>query len=221
MFTFALGYPIPKISWRREKYALLPDGKAYHSGNNLTIRSVTKGDRGTYYCIADNGVGSGARRQISVEVEFPPHVTPGRLKVEQALQYDADLHCHVEAFPSPAVVWMKDGATINDNQHYKISIFAREDEFIDSTLRVRRIEKRQYGSYTCRALNKLGTNQTMIDLIESVNVICPPACGVGYGGSVSGVSRTVYVSFTLTIVAVAVATIASSLSSSSLTPSTS
>ena len=153
---------------------------AFHKGNSLPIDNVTKYDRGTYYCVADNGVGSGARRNIGVEVEFQPYVWTSQPKVEQALQYDADLHCRIEAFPSPSVSWLKDGQTINDNQNYMISIFARNDDFMDTTLRVRRIEKRQYGTYVCRATNKLGVNHTTIELVESVNIICPPACGVGF-----------------------------------------
>lgn len=141
---------------------------------------MSKEDRGTYICVGDNGVGGGARRNIGVEVEFQPHVWTSQRKVEQALQYDADLHCRIEAFPFPSVGWFKEGQAINDNQNYRISIFARNDDFMDTTLRVRRIEKRQYGSYVCRALNKLGANQTTIDLVESVNIICPPACGVGF-----------------------------------------
>ena len=125
-------------------------------------------------------MGSGARRNIGVEVEFPPYVWTSQPKVEQALQYDADLHCRIEAFPSPSVAWLKDGQVINDNQNYMISIFARNDDFMDTTLRVRRIEKRQYGRYECRALNKINLNQTYIDLVESVNIICPPACNVNF-----------------------------------------
>ena len=143
------------------------------------LGNITKDHRGTYYCVADNGVSSGARRHVSVEVEFMPYITIARPQTGQALQYDADLHCHIEAFPSPSVIWLKDGQVLNDNQHYKISIFARSDEFTDSTLRVRRIEKRQYGLYTCRASNKLGSREEVIELVETVNVVCPPACNVG------------------------------------------
>lgn len=168
------------ISWRRERHRLLPNNMAFYKGNILPIDNVKKEDRGTYYCVADNGVGSGSRRNIGVEVEFQPYVWTSQPKVEQALQYDADLHCRIEAFPSPSVSWLKDGQVINDNQNYMISIFARSDDFMETTLRVRRIEKRQFGTYACRALNKLGVNQTIIELVESVNIICPPACGVGF-----------------------------------------
>lgn len=176
---YATGYPSPHISWRREQNELLPNNMAYYRGSKLNLMNVTKDMRGTYYCVADNGVNSGARRNIGVEVEFSPYITIARPQTGQALQYDADLHCHIEAFPSPSVVWLKDGQILNDNQHYQISIFARSDEFTDTTLRVKRIEKRQYGLYKCRAVNKLGSKEEVIELVETVNVICPPACGIG------------------------------------------
>ena len=48
-----------------------------YRGNILKIHSVKKEDRGTYYCVADNGVGKSARRNVAVEVEFPPDVQGG------------------------------------------------------------------------------------------------------------------------------------------------
>jgi hypothetical protein len=173
---FALGFPAPQISWRRENNDLLPTGGAVYRGNILKIHNITKNDRGTYYCIADNGVGRGARRNVGVEVEFEPEVTVNRPSYSQALHYDADLHCHVEAFPSPSIIWLKDGYQLNDNQHNQISVFSTAHEFTDTVLRVRRIEKRQYGRYVCKAVNKLGQKQAVIELLESNNPICPPAC---------------------------------------------
>lgn len=62
---YAGGFPIPKISWRRENNAILPTGSAIYKGNVLKIRQVKKEDRGTYYCVADNGLGKGARRKLN------------------------------------------------------------------------------------------------------------------------------------------------------------
>lgn len=142
----------------------------------MSLRNVTKDDRGTYYCVADNGVSSGARRSVGVEIEFLPYVSIERPRYGQALQYDAILSCHVESFPSPSIVWYKDGQALTDNQHYEISIYATSEEFTDTTLKVKRIEKKQYGIYICRATNKLGYDFKEIELFETVNVICPPAC---------------------------------------------
>uniref|UniRef100_A0A1B6MLT0 Ig-like domain-containing protein n=1 Tax=Graphocephala atropunctata TaxID=36148 RepID=A0A1B6MLT0_9HEMI len=88
-----------------------------------------------------------------------------------------DLVCHVEAYPPPALSWIKDDVQLSNNQHYSISHFATADEFTDTTLRVITIEKRQYGNYSCKAANKLGSSQQWVNLFETVIPVCPPACG--------------------------------------------
>ncbi|XP_029832537.3 lachesin [Ixodes scapularis] len=183
---YAGGYPTPRVFWRRENNDLLPTGGTEYKGNVLNIYNVTKDDRGTYYCIADNSVGEGARRNIGVEVEFAPVVTVDRPRYGQALQNPMDLQCHIEAFPSPSVLWLKDDYHLTDNQFYQISIFSTADEFTDSTLRIISIEKKQYGNYTCKAINKLGSDEQVVELYETVNVICPPACDKSYS---SGATR--------------------------------
>ncbi|KAI1291772.1 Lachesin [Halotydeus destructor] len=176
LYCYALGYPTPLIYWRREKNKLLPGKGAHYKGNRLTLHNATKDDRGTYYCVADNGVSHGSRRSVGVELEFLPFVTAERARYGQALQHDAILTCHIESFPSPSVAWYKDGVALNDNQYYEISIFATSEEFMDTSLKVKRIISKQYGKYTCRATNKLGTDFKEIELFETVNPICPPAC---------------------------------------------
>lgn len=56
---------------------------------------------------------------IAVEVEFKPVVTVPRPRLGQALQYDMDLECHIEAYPPPAITWHKDGVQLSNNQHYR------------------------------------------------------------------------------------------------------
>uniref|UniRef100_A0A1A9W9P7 Ig-like domain-containing protein n=1 Tax=Glossina brevipalpis TaxID=37001 RepID=A0A1A9W9P7_9MUSC len=149
-------------------------------GNILRIKSVKKEDRGTYYCVADNGVSKGDRRNVNLEVEFAPVITVPRPRLGQALQYDMDLECHIEAYPPPAIVWLKEDIQLSNNQHYSISHFATADEYSDSTLRVITIEKRQYGDYVCKAVNKLGHAEAKVNLFETSIPVCPPACGQAY-----------------------------------------
>ncbi|KAJ8954637.1 hypothetical protein NQ314_007036 [Rhamnusium bicolor] len=171
MDCYAGGYPPPRISWRRENNAILPTGGSIYRGNVLKIKQIRKEDRGTYYCVAENGVGRGTKRNIAVEVEFSPVVVVPRPRLGQALQFDMDLECHVEAYPPPAITWEKDDITLSNNQHFKISHFAVADEFTDTTLRVITIEKRQYGQYISIASYYL--------CVETVVPVCPPACGSG------------------------------------------
>lgn len=135
-----------------------------YSGTTLKVSAIRKEDRGTYYCVAENGVGRGARRNINVEVEFAPVITVPRPRLGQALQYDMDLECHVEAYPPPALTWHKDEVQLSNNQHHSISHFATADEYTDSTLRIITIEKRQYGEYICKAANKLGSSEQKVEL---------------------------------------------------------
>ena len=134
------------------------------SGNVLKITSVAKEDRGTYYCVAENGVGRGQKRNVNIEVEFAPVVTATRPRLGQALQYDMDLECHIEAYPPPAIIWLKDDVQLANNQHYTISHFASADEYTDTTLHIITIEKRQYGEYVCKAQNKLGSAEAKVEL---------------------------------------------------------
>ncbi len=90
----------------------MPAGGHSFRGNILQIPSVTKEDRGTYYCIAENVVGKD-KKNIDFEVEFAPIISIPRPKVAQALDYDIEFECVVIAFPAPAVSWHKNGVELN------------------------------------------------------------------------------------------------------------
>lgn len=152
-------------------------GGSTYNGNVIKIHTVNKEDRGTYYCFADNGVGKGDRRNVNLEIEFPPVITAPREKIGQALHYDVDLECHIEAYPPPQILWSRDSYVISNNRDHKISHFETTDEFTDSTLRITTVKKKQFGDYVCAAANKLGRAEAKIHLYETKSPVCPPACG--------------------------------------------
>ncbi|XP_020292615.1 lachesin-like [Pseudomyrmex gracilis] len=199
---YASGYPSPTISWRRQNNKIFPSGNAIYNGNIVNLPVVTRESRGTYYCIADNGVGRGSKRNINVEVEFSPVIEISRSRVGQALQYDADLECHVEAYPPPAITWYdKNGQELLNSQHYSIAQFADAVDYTHTTLRILSIEKRQYGKYTCRAQNELGVAHGKLELSETIIPVCPPACGEVhyYGTGVVSVSSGPLIALVLLI----------------------
>jgi len=173
---YASGYPQPKIYWRRQDNAVLPTNTSIWAGNVLTFPHVTKEHRGTYFCVATNVVGTGARRNVDVEVTFAPLLKVQRKRVGQALQFDMDLECQIEAYPPPAIEWYRDNILLNNNQHYRISHFPFDDEHTNTILRVITIEKKQYANYTCKATNIYGQKEGHVILFETVVPICPPAC---------------------------------------------
>jgi len=187
---YAGGHPEPRVSWKRENNAILPTGGSIYRGNILKIPKIKKEDRGTYYCVAENGVGKGARRNIAVVVEFAPVITVPRPRLGQALQYDMDLECHIEAYPQPAIVWLKDDVQLSTSQHQSISFFGSVDEYTDTTIRIITIEKRQYGKYICKAVNKLGSAEAGVELFETIIPVCPPACSQAHYGGASQITSS-------------------------------
>lgn len=198
----ATGVPKPKISWRRENNGLLPTGGTVAKGQSITIYNATKDDRGIYYCLADNNVGRAAKRSIGVEIEFAPQVGLIRSRYQQALGYPAELHCSIEASPMADISWLKDGyelASANSaNQlaadQYYISSSSNSHDFIQSTLRIRRVEQRDFGTYRCRAINKLGDRSNSMLLERSYSgPVCPPACNEGeYQSITSSAARSIH-----------------------------
>lgn len=178
---YATGYPQPTISWRRENNNILPTGGSIYKGNILIIHNITKADRGTYYCIADNNVEPGARRNVMVDVEFPPNIISDRKVYEQALLYDIDVNCNVESYPAAIVRWFKDGVELHDSPNHKVSMHTSARDFTDSTLHIRRIEQRQFGEYVCHAINKVGVAKKTFLVTQSAKPVCPPACDARWG----------------------------------------
>uniref|UniRef100_T1J413 Ig-like domain-containing protein n=1 Tax=Strigamia maritima TaxID=126957 RepID=T1J413_STRMM len=171
---YASGVPQPRIYWHRVNYILLSTGGSIHRGYLLNITNATIADRGIYYCIADNGVGDGARRHVKVEVEFSPTVSVPLTRVAQALNHNVDLECHIEAYPPPsAITWIKDSVLFTNSVYYFSS---RTNEHIVSILRVQKIDESRYGNYTCKATNSLGSNVATVELIESEVPVCPTTC---------------------------------------------
>ena len=176
---YASGNPEPTIYWRRQNNVLLPTGGLVYKGNELVIEKVERWHRGTYYCVATNVVGTGQRRNIDVEVEHPPTIKIPRKRLGQALQFDMDLECQIEAYPPPAIKWYtssKRSDPLTTNQHFRISYFVNDDQHVNTILRAVTIEKFQYQEYICEATNRLGSSQAKVQLFETVIPICPPAC---------------------------------------------
>lgn len=113
------GHPRPTIYWSRSNEKLLPGGGNKVAKVDYKIETVTKEDRGLYFCTADNGVGPPAKRSVNFEVEFAPSISVPRPKVAQALDYNIELECRVEAYPAPTVVWYKDDLQIHDSSDYR------------------------------------------------------------------------------------------------------
>ena len=91
---------------------------------------------GNYICKADNGVGKAKERVITLQVGFPPKVEMPVPRSPQALGYEIELKCNIEAFPSTTIQWLKNGTTIENGANYHINHFASKVDYVTSTLLV-------------------------------------------------------------------------------------
>lgn len=121
-----------------------------------------------YHCIADNGVGPKIIREINVDIVFKPKITRiNKYDYYQDLKKDVDLECEVEAKPlADNFTWYKGSVQLSNSEHYHI-INIVIGRFIRSTLRVIKIEEKDYGDdYMCSATNKIGFSYEKIALLH-------------------------------------------------------
>ncbi|XP_053669685.1 lachesin-like [Anopheles nili] len=162
----AEGYPRPAITWRREYNAILPVGGQTFAGHELRLNGLRREDRGTYYCTADNGVGRPDTKALTLEVEFAPVIRVPRPKVAQALDYDIDVECVVQAFPAPAIAWYRGGKQIHNGGAYSIAQIGAPDDVTTSVVKIHSVASEHFGDYVCKASNKLGQAEARLNLFE-------------------------------------------------------
>lgn len=167
LVCYATGHPRPLISWRRQNNDILPTGSSVYFGNILLIHNITKEDRGTYYCIANNSVGLEAKRNVGVRVEFAPSITAPMDVYRQAIDYSLELECVTEGFPLVEVYWLKDHYRLNDATGVEINSVQTSNEVSSSTLRIARLKSDDFGEYVCQATNKLGSTSKVIRVEQS------------------------------------------------------
>ena len=104
----ANGQPHPSITWSKA-VGNLPKGRTEVTKGNLAIYNVTKKDRGTFLCKAENILRSASHiaqltifSRLQFKVRPPQEVTP-------VIGSTARLPCVAESDLRPIITWTKDG----------------------------------------------------------------------------------------------------------------
>ena len=139
--------PQPSITWSKSS-GNLPKGRTEELSGKLTIYNVTKKDRGTYICEANNILRSATDSTILMvvsrlrfKVRPPQEVTP-------VIGSTVRLPCVAESDLRTTITWTKNG---------KPSLPVDSNFLHNGTLVLQNIKKSHEGSYTCRATNALTT----------------------------------------------------------------
>ncbi|XP_041765619.1 papilin isoform X3 [Anopheles merus] len=167
---FATGFPPPSIRWRKGEIMLNTNQGRYviTSNGDLQIVQLHRTDSGTYVCIADNGIGEPALREVQLTVNAPVsvqmHFPQGR---DLRPNSNFTINCTVDGYPRPTVNWFKDGQMLvpTDRIHitdaHQLMVFGA----IPSDT----------GRYKCLARNEM-SEAFQENSIHVEGVYVPPGC---------------------------------------------
>ncbi|XP_053456419.1 contactin-6 isoform X1 [Nycticebus coucang] len=145
---FALGNPVPDISWRRLDGSPLP-GKVKYSKSQaiLEIPNFQQEDEGFYECIAGNLRGRNlAKGQL---IFYAPPEWEQKIQNTYLSIYDSLLwECKASGKPNPWYTWLKNGERLNPEERIQIE---------NGTLIITMLNVSDSGVYQCAAENKYQT----------------------------------------------------------------
>lgn len=153
---FALGNPVPEITWRRTSGVPFPSKvKMKNSNAVLEIPSFQQEDTGTYECVAENSRGKNAARgRISFHAK--PHwlqtMTDTVLSIEENLFWE----CKANGKPKPSFSWLKNGESIHAEGRVQIE---------NGALSIAALNLSDNGMYQCVAENKHGIIYSSAELM--------------------------------------------------------
>ncbi|XP_066569261.1 hemicentin-1 isoform X1 [Amia ocellicauda] len=152
----AQGAPTPAISWTFNNKPLPVSSPLEHGKSSVVIEKVSKGDAGTYVCVAENGVGT--IRAISfVRVREPP-VLDGTSHTSQTepLGGTAMLDCAVRGDPVPTLRWHRNGQPLLST--------LRLYQLRNGSLAIYGIVSGDGGEYRCVAESEAGRVERTVSL---------------------------------------------------------
>ncbi|XP_072106155.1 contactin-5-like, partial [Mobula birostris] len=143
---FALGNPVPTISWRRTSGDLPSRARLRKSRAVLEILNVEAGDAGTYECRAENSRGESVVRGVLLVHSRPQWTRPLN---DTTLDSGQDLRweCRASGRPQPGYRWLKNGENLLSQNRAVVR---------NGLLTIARVNRSDAGMYQCVAENRHG-----------------------------------------------------------------
>uniref|UniRef100_W5MUQ1 Contactin 3b n=1 Tax=Lepisosteus oculatus TaxID=7918 RepID=W5MUQ1_LEPOC len=157
---FALGNPVPEISWRRTNGVPFPSKvKMKKSNAVLEIPNFQQEDAGSYECIVENTRGKNAAKgRLSFHAK--PHwiqtIRDTSMSIEDSLSWD----CKANGKPRPSYSWLKNGQTLLVEDRIQIE---------NGALTIASLNMSDSGMYQCVAENKHGIIYSSAELMVSAS----------------------------------------------------
>ncbi|XP_034724365.1 contactin-4 isoform X1 [Etheostoma cragini] len=146
---FALGNPVPTISWRRaDGYPLPGKIKINHSSGVLEIPYFRPEDAGVYECVAENSRGRNvARGQLIFHNVEHLHWVQTLKDAHMAIDANLQWECKANGKPRPAYKWLKNGQPLTAEGRIHVE---------SGRLTISRISLLDAGMYQCVAESEHG-----------------------------------------------------------------
>ncbi|KAI5085273.1 contactin-5, partial [Silurus meridionalis] len=159
---FALGNPIPTITWRKINGNIPKKARLRKSQAVLEIPNIQLDDAGSYECKADNVRGGTAfRGHIQV------YTVPQWISLINDSQLDSGDHLHWECRatgkPRPSYYWLRNGEPLITQSRVQV---------VNGELMIQKVEPGDSGMYQCVAENKYGAiySSAMLRILASAPV---------------------------------------------------
>lgn len=118
--------------------------------------------------MADNSFGKTVRQSVNLDVMFAPKITVTRPRTAQAIGYNIEMICEVEAHPAPATNWYRNDKEILSENSYSVSNMGNKGGITTSILHIYGVESYHYGDYYCNATNEIGTTRAKLNLYGKI-----------------------------------------------------
>ncbi|XP_042347496.1 contactin-4 [Plectropomus leopardus] len=154
---FALGNPVPTISWRRVDGASFGRKVDINKASGvLEIPYFQQEDAGIYECVAENTRGrNSAKGKLSFYAA--PHLTEKPQDVQKTIDDTLVWECKASAKPKPSYRWLKNGEPLDPMEHDRI-------QANNGVLTISSLNLADIGMYQCVAENKHGRIFTNAEL---------------------------------------------------------
>uniref|UniRef100_A0AAY4E9K2 Contactin 3b n=1 Tax=Denticeps clupeoides TaxID=299321 RepID=A0AAY4E9K2_9TELE len=144
---FALGNPVPEITWRRTSGEPFPSKVKLKNANAiLEIPRFQQEDSGTYECVAENSRGKNtARGRLSFHAK--PHWLQTMRDTAVSIEENLFWECKASGRPKPSYNWLKNGEPLAAEGRVQIE---------NGALSIVSLNLSDAGMYQCVAENKHG-----------------------------------------------------------------
>ncbi|XP_029458249.1 contactin-5 isoform X2 [Rhinatrema bivittatum] len=143
MECFALGNPVPTISWRKIGGYIPSKSRLRKSQAVLEIPNVQLEDGGTYECKAENSRGKNAFRgqlQVYTQPHWVEKINDTQLDSGEQLRWE----CKASGKPRPTHRWLKNGVPLLQQSRV---------EMVNGVLMIHNVNQSDSGMYQCVAEN--------------------------------------------------------------------